>query len=174
MDEPSDKPIIGISECLTECIVRYDAKSQFNKALIMALSKNFELLPICPEVESGLGVPRPAIKLVEIAEGISVIGRDDKNLDVSEQLITYSQKKILSLNHISGYIFKARSPSCGVMNSPLYDLEGNVKRYTNGVFVSRLIKQYPCLPVIDDSALDKDNGLEVFIESVFNYVNAEP
>ena len=62
---PGNKPLIGISQCLTDCIVRYDAKSQFNSKLCKILEHSFELMPICPEVESGLGVPRPAIELVE-------------------------------------------------------------------------------------------------------------
>ncbi len=163
------KPLIGISECLTNSIVRYDAKSQFNKTLLSDLSEYFELLPVCPEVECGLGVPRPPVELVEMDEAVNVIGRDNKSLNVTEPLISYCRHKVLSLKNLSGYVFKARSPSCGVLTTPVHNLKGNIKRYTNGVFVEALLKQYPLLPIADDSMIDKQEAFDVFVENILSY-----
>lgn len=160
---------IGISQCLTNSIVRYDAKTQFNKNLIDELSRHCDLMPICPEVECGLGVPRPPVELIETVAGIQVLGRDNKNLDVSDRLINFSANKILSLAHLSGYVFKARSPSCGVKSAPVYNLAGEVKRYSNGVFVEALLKQYPSMPVIDDAGLESRGQLDAFISLVNSY-----
>jgi len=163
------RPCIGISQCLTTSIVRYDAKSQFNEYLIDELSRHFDLLPICPEVECGLGVPRPPVELIETVTGIRVLGRDNKNLDVSDHLISFSAKKALSLAHLSGYVFKERSPSCGVNSTPVYDSDGSVEYYSSGIFVEALLKQYPSMPVIDDAGLKTREQLDDFIRLVSNY-----
>jgi len=171
-NESETKPSIGISECLTNCIVRYDGKTQFNQSLISYLSEKFHLVTICPEVETGLGVPRPPIELIEHAEQLRVRGRDDKTLDVTDELLSYSKQKISGLKLLSGYVFKARSPSCGVMNTPVYNTHGELTHYGNGVFVDALIKRYPALPIIDDSLLD-DKQLDLFTRKVFEYFNAK-
>lgn len=164
-----NRPCIGISQCLTNSIVRYDAKTEFNKNLVDALSQHFELLAICPEVECGLGMPRPPVELVETDKEIKVLGRDNKSLDVSDSLISYSRTKILSLAHLSGYVFKARSPSCGVESTPVYSLDGSVKRYSNGIFVEALIKQYPAMPVIDDAEIIIEERLSKFMDAINCY-----
>ena len=88
------------------------------------------------------------------------------------KLISYSKQKISGLKLLSGYVFKARSPSCGVMNTPVYNAYGELTRYANGVFVSELIKRYPSLPIIDDSLLD-DKQLDLFARKVFEYFNGK-
>ena len=166
----NSKPIIGISACLTNSIVRYDAKSQYNKLLTETLLEHFHLLPICPEFECGLGVPRAPIELVACNESICILGRDDKTLDVTTKLMDYTKSKVKTLSEISGYVFKARSPSCGVGNVPVYSLEGKESYYTNGVFVSELIKRYPNLPVIDDSMLDTEEQVKIFIKKALRFL----
>ena len=95
--------------------------------------------------------------------------RDNKSLDVSDSLISYSRTKVLSLAHLSGYVFKARSPSCGVESAPVYNLDGSVKRYSNGIFVEALIKQYPEIPVIDDAEIVIKERLSEFMDAVNCY-----
>lgn len=160
------RPCIGISQCLTNSIVRYDAKSQFNEYLIDELSGHFDLVPICPEVECGLGVPRQPVELVATTEGLKVLGRDNKNLDVTNSLLAYAQNKVLSLAHLSGYVFKARSPSCGVMSTPVYNSAGEINQYSNGVFAEALVTHYPDMPVIDDADIYNQEKLNHFINAV--------
>ena len=164
-----EKACIGISQCLTNSIVRYDGKTQFNSKLIDELSSHFTLLAICPEVESGLSVPRPPIELVKIEDSIRVFGRDNKSIDVTDSLTDYSNKKVLSLSHLSGYIFKARSPSCGVATTPIFNQEGEVEYFSNGIFVDVLLAQYSEMPVIDDTDIFKKEILESFIDDVNCY-----
>ena len=164
-----NRPCIGISQCLTNSIVRYDAKSQFNATLSNNLSKHFTLVAMCPEVESGLSVPRPPVELVKISDTIRVLGRDNKLIDITDSLTDYSNKKVLSLSHLSGYIFKARSPSCGVATTPILNQKGVVESYSNGVFVDALLAQYPSMPVIDDVDILEKETLANFIYDVNIY-----
>jgi len=165
----NNKASIGISQCLTSTLVRYDGKSEFNEALIKKLSRHFNLVPICPEVECGLSVPRPPVQLVEINNNLRVLGRNDKTIEITEQLTGYSNEKIKTLSYLSGYLFKARSPSCGVETTPVYDTIGNNKNLSNGIFVASFIEHYPDIPIIDDSLLLQVDQLERFIEKVKAY-----
>ncbi|VAW97330.1 COG1683: Uncharacterized conserved protein / FIG143828: Hypothetical protein YbgA [hydrothermal vent metagenome] len=164
---------IGISQCLTNSIVRYDAAKKYNKDLISYLSKYFELVPICPEVECGLSVPRPAVELINSDNGISIIGRDDKHLDVTDKLINYSKNKVKELSGLSGYVFKSRSPSCGVGSTPVFNLNGEIQYYANGVFVTSLLGLYPNLPVVEGGYLEGDVVRNEFIQKVMGYSGLE-
>jgi len=169
----SDKPTIGISECITDSLVRYDGKSEFNPQLIASLSGSFNLQTVCPEVECGFGVPRPPIELVDISGELKVLGRDDKNLDVSKQLKEYANQKALTLGHLSGYIFKARSPSCGLNSAPIYSLEKEKLRLSNGIFAAALVQAFPLMPVIESEKLVEERECIIFIDRVNKYISSK-
>jgi len=160
---------IGISQCLTNSIVRYDAIKKYNKDLIAYLSQYFELVPICPEVECGLSVPRPVVELVNNDNGIKVIGCDDKMLDVTDKLIHYSKDKVKKLSNLSGYVFKSRSPSCGVGSTPVFNLNGKAQHTGNGIFVDALLNQYPDIPVIENDSLKSEVVKGAFVKAVIAY-----
>ncbi len=160
---------IGISQCLTNSIVRYDAKNKYNKDLIVYLSQYFELKPICPEVECGLSVPRPAVELINSDNSIKVIGRDDKTLDVTNKLVNYSKNKLQTLADLSGYVFKSRSPSCGIGSAPIFNSNRELPDYGNGVFVTALLSQYPKMPVAEGESLESETARNEFIQMVFAY-----
>lgn len=163
------KPILGISQCLTDSIVRYDGQSEHKPELIDELQRHFELLTVCPEVECGLGVPRPAVELVELENNIYVMGRDDKQLDISNKLRSYTNAKVLSLTNLSGYIFKSRSPSCGLGSTAVFNSSGQRIHYSNGIFAGKLVATYPNIPVIEDSELNNKSRLDEFTEQVKSY-----
>ena len=165
----SSKPTIGISECLSESLVRYDGKSEYKPNLINVLKQSFNLLTVCPEVECGLGVPRPPVELVENADMIKVIGRDDASIDVSQKLKSYAKQKVSVLGDLSGYIFKARSPSCGLMSTPIFNSKKEIVRLSSGIFAEALVQTYPSLPVIENESLDNDKNLKIFIDTVNQY-----
>jgi len=114
-------------------------------------------------------VPRPAVELVDSGNGIKVLGRDDRSIDISIRLKDYSMNKVKQLSHLSGYIFKSRSPSCGVNSTPIFNSVGNVKNYTNGIFVAALLDQYPAMSVIEDTRLESESAINEFIQSVIDY-----
>lgn len=164
---------IGISQCLTNSIVRYDAKNKYNKDLIAYLSQYFELVSVCPEVECGLSVPRPAVELVNGDEGIKVIGCDDKSLDITDKLINYSKNKVKEQSGLSGYVFKSRSPSCGVGSTAVFNLRGEIQHYSDGVFVAALLNQYPNMPVVEGDSLESEAARSEFIQEVMTYSDLE-
>jgi uncharacterized protein YbbK (DUF523 family) len=62
------RPIIVISQCLTGAACRWDG-DRLSWPLARLLKDFARLVPVCPELEIGLGVPRSRIRIVD-AKGI--------------------------------------------------------------------------------------------------------
>ena len=162
------KPHVGVSQCLVGDAVRYDGQSKINTIVIEKLGEIFELFPVCPEVEAGLSVPRPPVQLTGSIQKPKLTGRDDPSLDVTIIMQNYCNKKPAELNHLSGFIFKSRSPSCGLNSTPVYIDEHCATRTSRGVFANALCNDYPGLPVIEESEFTEES-INDFINLVHNY-----
>ena len=164
----NSKPLVGVSQCLLGDAVRYDGQSKANQIIIEQLTPLFEFLPVCPEVEAGLSIPRPPVQLTGSIKNPRLIGRDDASIDVTDIMRRYCASKPAQLARLSGFIFKSRSPSCGLNSTPVF-VEGQCTTETgSGVFARAIQKHYPDLPIIDDSQLDA-TSLKAFIQSVLKY-----
>ena len=134
--------------------------------MLEKLGHMFRLTAVCPEVEAGLAIPRPPVALTGSIENPKVTGRDDPDIDVTEILQAYCQKRPAQLNTLSGFIFKSRSPSCGLNSTPVF-IDGQcVTENSRGVFARSLCQLYPELPVIEDNSLEDLTVLDAFIHSV--------
>jgi uncharacterized protein YbbK (DUF523 family) len=162
-------PKIGISRCLLGDRVRYDGQSSYQPELINKLEKDFELIAVCPEVEAGLTTPRPAVQLTSSINHPRITGRDDPGIDITELMQTYCVTKTAELSNISGFVFKSRSPSCGMGSTPVYIDSGIATETSNGLFARAIIKLYPQLPVIEETYLDKPDVFHDFMSKVFRY-----
>jgi uncharacterized protein YbbK (DUF523 family) len=65
-----DRPRIGISRCLLGDEVRYDGGHKREDTLVSELGRLVEWVPVCPEMEVGMGVPREPIQLVASVDGV--------------------------------------------------------------------------------------------------------
>ena len=97
---------VGVSSCLLGQKVRYDGGHKYNEAIAKALAETFELIPFCPEVEIGLGVPREPIKLIESSTGLRCVGTLSEDLDVTDKLAGYADQQRSIHAGLCGYIFK--------------------------------------------------------------------
>ena len=162
----NDRPFVGVSRCLLGDAVRYDGKSKANQIILEKLSQLFELVPVCPEVEAGLSIPRPPVQLSESIKNPKLTGRDDPSIDITNIMQLYCETKPFELKHLHGFIFKSRSPSCGLNSAPVF-IDGQcVTQNSRGIFARKLCETYPCLAVIEDSELDNQNQQDIFIQSV--------
>lgn len=165
----NNKPLVGVSQCLLGDAVRYDGQSKANTIVQEQLNKIFKLVPVCPEVEAGLSVPRAPVQLTASIENPELTGRDDPSLDITDRMLAYCETRVTGLNHLSGFIFKSRSPSCGLNSTPVY-IDGHCVTETGqGIFASYLCKAYPDLPVIEDTELEAKNQLGLFIQAVIKH-----
>ena len=164
------KPKIGVSRCLLGDTVRYDGQSKPCTA-IQKLTTRFELIPICPEVEAGLSIPRPPVQLCGSIEHPRLIGRDDTSVDITDLMQHYCQTKIPGLNKFSGFILKSRSPSCGLHSAPVFINGQRVTETSSGVFARALQAAYPNLAMIEETQLESVNLLNEFIQLILTNKN---
>jgi uncharacterized protein YbgA (DUF1722 family)/uncharacterized protein YbbK (DUF523 family) len=171
MSRPSPLPHrirLGVSSCLLGQRVRYDGNHKLDRWIADTLGAHFEFVPVCPEVAIGLGVPRPPIRLVGDPAAPRAVGVDDPALDVTKKLATYGKKMGRELDDVSGYIFKARSPSCGVERVKVYAGSGHA-RNGRGVYAAAFMQAQPLLPVEEEGRLGDPGLRENFLERVYAY-----
>lgn len=144
--------------------VRYDGADKRNSIVTEILCKQFVCIPICPEMAIGLGSPRPPVQLVKTDTGIRALGRDDSTIDITDRLVQYSNRE--SFNHLSGFVLKSRSPSCGVGSTPLFDANSQEIGLDNGLYADAILRHYNAIPVIEDTDLENEDLLNAFINKV--------
>lgn len=160
---------VGISTCLLGREVRYDGGHKHSRYCTEVLSRYFEFRSICPELEAGLGVPRPAIQLRE-NEGNLRLAEVKNGTDHTESMQGFIDQVMPTLKDLRGYILMAKSPSCGMERIRIHDSNGNVaRRDGRGMFAEALIHRYPLMPVEEEGRLNDDQLRENFIERVFAY-----
>ena len=162
------KPLVGVSQCLLGDAVRYDGQSKANQIVLKQFSKVFELIPICPEVEAGLGIPRPPVQLTDDIANPRLTGRDDISIDVTDRMNNYCHAKPTELKQLQGFIFKSRSPSCGLNSTPVFISGECATENSRGVFARAMVDQFPNLPTIEDSKFTKES-INQFIHEVLRY-----
>jgi uncharacterized protein YbgA (DUF1722 family)/uncharacterized protein YbbK (DUF523 family) len=163
------KIYIGVSSCLLGQKVRFDANHKEQRLLTQTLTKDFEFVPVCPEVAIGLGIPRTPIHLVGDEEKQRAVNVRDESIDVTDQLVEFGHKTSKELNYISGYIFKKGSPSCGLFAVKIYKTKDQVLNAGIGLFAKEIIHANPLLPVEEEGRLN-DKGLrDNFLQRVDIY-----
>jgi uncharacterized protein YbbK (DUF523 family)/uncharacterized protein YbgA (DUF1722 family) len=160
---------LGVSSCLLGEAVRFDGGHKRDRFLNDLLGRHVEWVPVCPEVESGLGVPRPAMRLVREAGAVELreiaSGRDH-----SARLRRFAARRVRELRalELCGYVLKKASPSCGMTRVRVYE-KGQVRRDGSGLFASALVQALPWLPVEEEGRLADPALRENFVERVFAY-----
>ena len=161
---------IGISRCLLGDHVRYDGSHKRDSFLADVLGRYVEWVPVCPEVEAGLGTPREAMRLVGDVRHPRLVTIKSEN-DHTSALETMAEKRIEELKELDlyGYMFKKDSPSCGVERVRIYNGHGTPSRNGVGLFARAFMKQFPLIPVEEEGRLCDPALRENFIERVFCY-----
>ena len=160
---------IGISSCLLGDKVRYDGNHKLDIYVTQTLGRYFDYVPVCPEVAIGLGVPRPPIRLVGAPEQPRARGVGDPGLDVTEKLAAFGARMGRELADISGYIFKSKSPSCGIERVRVYRAGQPAVKRGRGVYAAAFMRVQALLPVEEEGRLTDPGLRENFVERVFAY-----
>lgn len=157
------KPQVAISACLNGERVRYDGAEQ-TLATTSLLAEQLQLLSLCPEVAAGMTVPRPPIQLVEVDEQILALGRDDADIDMTAALHTVRQNHVECFGQsLCGYIFKSRSPSCGLHSTPLFNAQGAQTGLGSGLQADYVQQQLPWLVFSEETRLQTASQCQRFI-----------
>jgi uncharacterized protein YbbK (DUF523 family) len=167
------KPRVGISRCLLGDDVRYDGTNK-RSAASAALAAQVEWVPVCPEIEVGMGVPREPIQLVAHRDGIPSAGECvrlrgvDTGEDWTSRMDRWARERVaeLAAQRISGFVLKARSPSCGPADVLVHSDAGDAMTTARGLFAEALATAMPGLPMVDEEALEEPRVREQFIQRV--------
>lgn len=161
---------IGVSACLLGQKVRHDGDHRRSEFVADLLANQVECTPVCPEVEVGMGVPRPRVELVRSGTCLRLV-ESERRIDHTRSMQSWARRRSLELRQLglSGYVFKRGSPSCGVWNVPVHQKVGRVRKQGRGMFAARLMETLPLLPVEQEDRLEDERLRAAFVERVFAY-----
>lgn len=161
-----DKPLVGISTCLLGNAVRYDGGHRLDRPLLDALGGRLQLVPVCPEAECGMGIPREAMRLEEIDGRIRLVTRETGR-DMTGRMESWIEGKVAELRRmpLCGFVLKTGSPSCALSGVEIRG-ESGVNRDGTGIFAERITVVFPELPAEDEIRLAVPGVMEAFIRDV--------
>jgi uncharacterized protein YbgA (DUF1722 family)/uncharacterized protein YbbK (DUF523 family) len=161
---------IGVSACLLGAKVRYDGQHKLDHWITGTLGAFVTFVPMCPEMDIGLGTPRETIRIEQGDGGLRLVA-PKSGRDLTDAMMSYAQGKCRSLlaENLSGFILKKDSPSCGLERVRVYGPSGMAHRTGVGFFAAELLKRYPLLPIEEEGRLHDPWLRENFLERVFAY-----
>ena len=166
MDE---KIRLGVSSCLLGAQVRYDGGHKLDRYLRDVLGAYVDFVPVCPEVEVGLPVPRDTLRLVRNEEDAVRLVFARSGEDITERMESWAQQRVRELEReqLDGFVFKSKSPSSGMERVKLYAAGGVPKKIGVGVFARIFMEHFPLLPVEEEGRLNDPKLRENFITAIF-------
>jgi uncharacterized protein YbgA (DUF1722 family)/uncharacterized protein YbbK (DUF523 family) len=170
-DTGTEAPIrLGISACLLGQQVRYDGGHKRDAFLVEVFGRYVDWVPVCPEVEMGLGVPRDTLRLELHSDEVRLI-MPKTGADHTERLRTFAGLRLeaLAKERLCGYILKKDSPSCGMERVRLYADDHLLRKAGRGLFAAALVRRFPHLPVEEEGRLHDPRLRENFVTRVFAY-----
>ncbi|MFC1811881.1 YbgA family protein [Thermodesulfobacteriota bacterium] len=159
---------IGISACLMGENVRWNGGHSRDRYLTDILGQYVEYVPVCPEVECGMGVPRETLRLVGDPDNPNLV-TSKTNIDHTQRMTEWARKRVKALEkeNLCGFVFKKNSPSSGLFNVPVKNFKGMPKKKGQGIFARTFTQHFPLIPVEEDGRLHDAKLREMFIEQIF-------
>ena len=160
---------LGISACLLGEQVRFDGGHKRDRFLTDELGKHVEWVPVCPEVEVGMGTPRETLHLVRDGRTLGMITTRTA-IDYTDRMNQWGRSRVeaLAREDLDGYVFKKDSPSCGVWRVKVSSPHGRM-REGRGLFAAVVIERFPLLPVEEEGRLTDPRLRENFVERIFAF-----
>jgi uncharacterized protein YbgA (DUF1722 family)/uncharacterized protein YbbK (DUF523 family) len=159
------RPRLAISACLLGQPVRYDGGHKRDAWIVEKLGKHVDWVPLCPEIDIGLGAPRPTLRVVQIRDTPHLVSTT--GADLTRRMDAYSREKIPSLGEIDGYLLKKGSPSCGIERVKVYGENGMPLKPGRGVFALAVFASDAAVTVEDEGRLCDDLLRDSFLSRVF-------
>jgi len=165
----SVRPRVGTSSCLLGEEVRFNGGHKRYRFLTDSLAPYVDWVPFCPEVSIGLGTPREAIRLTVAGRLVNRGGTADH---------TAAMAALPLPADLDGYVFKAKSPSCGIRAIPRYRDDGQrddgqrgdglaADHAGRGLYAARVLSAFPLLAAEDEGRLNDAGLREAFVERIF-------
>jgi uncharacterized protein YbgA (DUF1722 family)/uncharacterized protein YbbK (DUF523 family) len=166
----TDRIRLGISACLLGERVRFDSGHKREPFLVESLGQFVDWVSVCPEVESGMGAPREAMRLVRVDDEIRLLTNKTAQ-DKTVMLRHFSSRRVneLAEEDLCGFVLKKDSPSCGLERVKVYSPGGVPTKTGRGLFAEALAARFPLLPIEEEGRLNDPRLRENFVERIFAY-----
>jgi uncharacterized protein YbgA (DUF1722 family)/uncharacterized protein YbbK (DUF523 family) len=163
-----ERPRLVLSACLELEACRYNGQS-IRARYVPRLAEQVELLPVCPEVEIGLGVPRAALRLVALGEGEQTrLLQPATGRDLTGAMRGFSDRFLDGVGEVDGFLLKSRSPSCGPKDVKVYTGEGNPRNERDtGHFAAAVAERHPLAAIEDEGRLTNYGLRHHFLTRLF-------
>jgi uncharacterized protein YbgA (DUF1722 family)/uncharacterized protein YbbK (DUF523 family) len=168
-EEFMESPIkIGVSSCLLGNNVRYNGGHAHDRFITGTLGEFVEFVPVCPEVECGLGIPRLTMHLKGDVDNPRLVTTKTGE-DHTERMVSWAKKRLeeLANENLCGFIFKKNSPSSGMARVKVFNDKGQPDNRGSGIFAGMFMIRFPLIPVEEDGRLNDPILRENFIEQMF-------
>lgn len=164
----TDRIRLGISSCLLGNLVRYDGGHQHDRYLTDVLGAYVDYVPVCPEAECGLGIPRETLRLIGDPDAPRLV-TTKTGIDHTERMHLWAKDRLqdLAQEDLDGFVFKKGSPSSGMERVKVYTDQGMPRKIGSGIFARAFMVACPTLPVEEDGRLYDPGLRENFIERIF-------
>jgi len=167
--EVHSRPRLAVSSCLLGQAVRYDGRHKRHNWLVDTLGRCVDFEPLCPEVSIGLGIPREPVQLTGDPRHPCVRAVSHPDRDVTADLQAEGHAVATTLGGVAGYVFKSRSPSCGLFHVGVLTESGRIVHSGQGVYARVIQKACPCLPLEEEGRLDDAALRENFVNRLYTY-----
>lgn len=163
---PGNKILLGVSGCLIGQNTRYDGGHRLEQGLLDLVAGKVVLLPLCPEAECGLGIPREPMQLEGNPENPKLLTIATRQ-DLTDRMQIWIEQRLdrLAGEAVGGLILKARSPSCG-KRVPVHGPRPRIEEsaFSPGLFVRACRQRFPTLPIADEEELRDPATLAAFLK----------
>lgn len=160
---------VGVSSCLLGQKVRYDGGHKRHDFVADTLGARVVFVPVCPEVELGLGTPRQTLRLIRKDGDVRLVMANGHDYTVAMRAFAKKRVEQLKDDDLSGYVLKKDSPSCGLTRVKVYEETGIPFKSGRGVYADALLERWPHLPVEEEGRLQDEALRENFLERLSAY-----
>lgn len=166
---------VAISACLLGAAVRYDGRSKEDPVLVRALTPHIHFVPVCPETECGMGIPREPMRLEGDFRRPRLVTHHSR-IDRTDCLEAWCAVRLgeLEAENLCGCIFKTRSPSCGMRHLDVFDEKGMSARNGVGIFARMFMERFPHMPVAEEDSLYDPVIRDVFLRQTARFHRERP
>ena len=164
------RPRIVVSRCLGFDHCRWNGLMA-SSDVVRLLREYVEFLPVCPEVEIGLGVPRDPVRIIRGAGGGPRLVQPASGGDYTGEMTAHVAELLDSLSQVDGFVLKSRSPTCGIKDVKHYhSIERGAGADVGAGFLGAAVRErFAHLAVEDEGRLTNYGLRHHYLTQIFSF-----